>query len=174
MTVKNVKAAQNDRNIHGHTLTHAVLHWSQLSCWYWRHLPAAVSDVGSNRLCFTTCHSFNTRRSARNNYGDEGGLRLCSPFIRSVRWWITAEQRWGRWCFIAVLLRAVDTQQSLISPLHSHLFSSGKLAKKSCAWQQKWKHLIGLLLLHSWQHSVSAAVYFGNYYDYIKWLRDVH
>ena len=48
--------------------------------------------------------------------GRGSGVHLCSPFIRSVRWWIAADYRWRwRW-FISVILHAVDTQQSLISP----------------------------------------------------------
>ncbi len=96
---------------HTHTQTHtltrteALLCWSQLSCcWCWRRLPAAVSDVCSNKLCFTICHCFNTRRSGAMNCGEGGELQRCSPFIRSVGWWIAAQYRWRwRW-FISVIL----------------------------------------------------------------------
>lgn len=77
------------------THVQAPLHWSQLSCcWCGRRLHAVVSDVCSNRLCFTICHSFNTRRSAVPSRGEGRGARLGSPFIRSVRWWIALDYRW--------------------------------------------------------------------------------
>lgn len=100
-----------------HTHTEPLLHWSHLSCcWCGRQLPAVVSDVCSNRLCFTICHHFNTRHSAVVNCREGRGVWLCSPFIRSVRWWIAQDYRWRwRW-FISVILHAVDTPQPLISP----------------------------------------------------------
>lgn len=88
----------------GHPQT--LMHWTPLSCWCGGLLPTAVSDVCSNRQCFTICHHFNTRRSAAANCVEDGGGWPGSPFIRRVRRWKAADYTCRWQLFISLIPHA--------------------------------------------------------------------
>lgn len=93
----------------------SVLRCYQLPrCYCWRQCPAVVTDVCSNRLCFTTCRRFNMRRSATNKCGKGAGLQRCAPFIRSGRWLIAAGYRCSA-CVLSPFLPLLWTHGGLWS-----------------------------------------------------------